>query len=57
MLFWLEHFFIYIYIYLRNFNITENINIVGIAFDRNVTIYKISSFKDFQNVVFVSKSF
>ena len=28
-----------------------------LRFDRNLMIYKVSSFKDFQNVVFVSKSF
>ena len=27
-----------------------------LRFDRNLMIYKVSSFKDFQNVVFVSKS-
>ena len=44
-------------LHLCNFNIVENINIVKIAFSQNVNIYKVSSFKDFENAVFVSKSF
>ena len=31
--------------------------LLELRFDRNVNIYKLSSFKDFENVIFVSKSF
>ena len=33
---------------LFSFSIAENANIVGTAFDRNVNIYKVLSFKDFK---------
>ena len=32
---------------LFSFSIAENANIVGTAFDRNVNIHKVFSFKDF----------
>ena len=38
-----------------NFNIAENVNILVLRFEKNVNIYKITSFKDFEKVIFVSK--
>ena len=42
---------------LYSFNIAKNVDIVGTAFKRNVHICKISNWKDFENIIFASKSF
>ena len=53
MFFLTETFFLY----LCNFIIAESVNLLELPFDRNLNICKVSSFKDFQNIAFVSKSF
>ena len=42
---------------LCNFNIAENVNMLELSFELNVNTYKISIFKEFENVIFVCKSF
>ena len=38
-----------------NFNIAKNVNVLVLHFEKNVNIYEVTSFKDFEKVIFVSK--
>ena len=42
---------------LCNFDVAEVSILLELRFKRNVNIYRVSSFKDFGNVIFASKSF